>query len=144
MTDTWVRCLAAGRATVVSARACLAGMPLLDARTWSDLHGSAEAGVAVAIDPRQESESLWLAMRRLATDAAFRGELSRRARAWWSTQDKTEAAMIEDYRRIVQEVAAAPPGSGTVLPRHFRSDGLEIAETIAEECGVEDGPFGLD
>ena len=144
ITDTWLRCLGAGRATVVSARARLAGMPLLDARTWRDLHGDAAAGVAVAIDPRHESESLWLAMRRLATDAMFREELGERARAWWSTHDKTEAAMIDDYRRIIREAATAPPGSGTDLPRHFRSDGLEIAEAIAEECGVKPGPFDLD
>ena len=144
ITDTWLRSLAAGRATVVSARARLAGMPLLDARTWRDLHGGPEVGVAVAIDPRHESESLWLAMRRLATDAAFRERLGGQARAWWSTYDKTEAAMIDGYRRIIRETAAAPPGSGIDLPRHFRSDGLEIAETIAEECGVEHGPFDHD
>ena len=144
ITDTWLRCLAAGRATVVSASARLAGMPLLDARTWRDLHGGPEAGVAVAVDLRHESESLWLAMRRLAMDGAFREELGGRARAWWAAQRTTEAAMIDDYRRVIREAAGAPPGSGAGLPRHFRSNGLEIAEAIAEACGVERGPFDLD
>ena len=52
--------------------------------------------------------------------------------------------MIDDYRRVIREAAGMPPGSGDGLPRHFRSDGLEIAEAIAEECGVEHGPFDLD
>ena len=144
ITDTWLRCLAAGHATVVSARARLAGTPLLDARTWRDLHGGAEAGVAVAVDPRHESESLWLAMRRLAMDGAFREGLAKRARAWWVAQGNTETSMIDDYRRVIREAAGVLPGSGDGLPRHFRSDGLEIAEAIAEECGVQQGPFDLD
>ena len=144
ITDTWLRCLAAGRATVVSARARLAGMPLLDARTWRDLHGGREAGVAVAVDPRHESESLWLAMRRLAMDGVFREGLRERARSWWAAQRATEAGMIDDYWRVIREAAGVAPGSGDGLPRHFRSDGLEIAEAIAEECGVKHGPFDLD
>ena len=144
VTDTWLRCLAAGRATVVSARARLAGMPLLDARTWRDLHGGPEAGVAVAVDPRHESESLWLAMRRLAMDGAFREGLGGRAGAWWAAQRTMEAAMVDDYRRVIREAAGAPPGSDAGLPRHFRSNGLEIAEAIAEVCGVKHGPFDLN
>lgn len=144
ITDTWLRCLAAGRATVVSARARLAGLPLLDPRTWRDLHGRADAGVAVAVDPRHASESLWLAMRRLATDGAFRDGLGGRARAWWEAQSDPEAAMIDDYRCVIREAAGAPPGAGAGLPQHFRSDGLEIAAAIAEECGVQGGPFELD
>ena len=144
ITDTWLRCLAAGSATVVSARARLVGVPLVDPRTWRDLHGGVEAGVAVAIDPRHESESLWLAMRRLAMDDAFRQELGGQAGAWWAAQGNTQAAMIDDYRRVIREAAGAPSGSGAGLPPHFRSDGLELAEAIAGECGVKGGPFDLD
>lgn len=144
ITDTWLRCLAAGRATVVSARARLAGLPLLDARTWRNFHGGPEAGVAVAVDPRHTSESLWLAMRRLAADRAFREELGGRAGTWWAAHRGTQAAMIDDYRRVIREAAVTPPGAAGDLPRHFRSDGLELAAAIAEECGVKGGPFGVN
>ena len=46
----------------------LADLPLLDASSWRNLHGSPDDGVAVGVDPRREAETLWLAMRRLAVD----------------------------------------------------------------------------
>ena len=107
--------------------------------------GGREAGVAVAVDPRHESESLWLAMRRLAMDGAFREGLARASSGVvGGAAQATEAGMIDDYRRVIREAAGMAPGSGDGLPRHFRSDGLEIAEAIAEECGVKHGPFDLD
>ena len=83
VTDTWMRCLAAGRATIVRARGRLADLPLLDASSWRNLHGSPDDGVAVGVDPRREAETLWLAMRRLAVDGDLRRVLGDRARAWW-------------------------------------------------------------
>ena len=142
-TDTWIRCLAAGRATVVSARARPAGPPLSDARTWRDLHGGPDEGVAIAVDPRHERESLWLAMRRLAVDDGARRALGERARSWWA-RSGAASGMIDDYRRLIREAAGATSGSDDDLPRHFRSAGLELARTIAEECGVESERFDLD
>ena len=142
-TDTWMRCLAAGRATVVNARARLAGLPLVDARTWHDLHGGPDEGIAVAVDPRSESEGLWLAMRRLAVDDTLRRALGERARSWWGARPASVAGMIDDYRRLIQESASAPPGADDALPRHFRADGLELADSIAEGCGVGRERFDL-
>ena len=141
--DLWMRCLAAGRPTIVSARARLAGVPLVDAHTWRDLHGGPEEGVAVAVDPRRESEALWLAMRRLAVDAALRRSLGERARSWCRERRGEAAGMIDDYRRLIRDAAGAPAGSGEHLPLHLRSDGLELAGAVAAECGVDGERFDL-
>ena len=141
--DLWLRCLAAGRPTVVSARARLAGVPLVDARTWRDLHGGPQEGVAVAVDPRHESETLWLAMRRLAVDPAARRSLGERGRSWCRARRGEAAGMVDDYRRLIREAAAAPAGPVERLPRHLRSDGLELARSVAAECGVDGERFDL-
>ncbi len=143
-TDTWMRCLAAGRATVVSARARGTDLPLIDARTWRNLHGGPGEGIAVAVDPRHEAESLWLAMRRLAVDDGERRALGQRARSWFRAQSGTVSGMIEDYGRLIHEAAGAPSGSDEGLPRHFRPTGLALARTIAEDCGVDRESFDLD
>ena len=141
--DLWMRCLAAGRPTVVSARARLAGVPLVDARTWRDLHGGPQEGVAVAVDPRHESEALWLAMRRLAVDPAARRSLGERGLSWCRARRGEAAGMVDDYRRLIREAAAAPAGPVERLPRHLRSDGLELARSVAAECGVDGERFDL-
>ena len=141
--DPWMRCLAAGRATIVSARARLSGVPLIDALTWRNLHGGPEEGIAVAVDPRHESEGLWLAMRRLAVDETLRRALGGRARSWWRSRRGEADGMIADYRRLIREAAGAPDGTADDLPRHFRADGLELAGAVAARCGIDGERFDL-
>ena len=134
VTDSWLRCLAAGRPTIVSARARLADVPLLDPRSWRNLHGGSEQGVAVGIDPRHEEETLWLAMRRLAVDGDLRRTLGARARSWWEARRGRQVQMVDDYRRVLHD-AAREPAAGSP-PAHMRSDGMELARRIADECGL--------
>lgn len=142
VTDLWMRCLAAGRATIVGARARLASVPLLDASSWRNLHGGSEDGVAVGIDPRREAETLWLAMRRLAVDGDARRALGRRARAWWEARSGSEAEMLDDYRRLIHAAVREPAPPARDLPPHFRVDGLELARRVAEACGLDARLFG--
>lgn len=142
VTDSWLRCLAAARPTIVSARARLAGVPLLDPRSWRDLHGGSEDGVAVGIEPRHEEEMLWLAMRRLAVDGDLRRTLGARARSWWEARRGRHARMVEDYRRLLHDVTREPPEEAGSPPAHMRSDGMEIARRIADDCGLAGDPFG--
>ncbi len=142
VTDSWLRCLAAARPTIVSARARLAGVPMLDPRSWRDLHGGSEDGVAVGIEPRHEEEMLWLAMRRLAVDGDLRRTLGARARSWWEARSARHAWMVEDYRRLLHDVTREPPGEVRSPPAHLRSDGMELARRIADDCGLVGDPFG--
>ncbi len=90
---SWLRCLAAGRPTVITDLVHTSDIPALDPRTWTLLHapqpdsgqgGRKKSGpvdpVCVSIDIVDEDHSLRLAMRRLATDARLRASLGRRAR----------------------------------------------------------------
>ena len=143
VTDSWLRCLAAARPTVVSARARLADVPLLDPRSGRNLHGGSDEDVAVGIDPRHEEETLWLAMRRLAVDGDLRRTLGASARSWWQARSGRQAQMVDDYRRVLHEVAREPAAEAGSPPAHMRSDGMELARRIADECGLAGDLFGL-
>ena len=143
VTDSWLRCLAAGRPTIVSARARLVDVPLLDPRSWRNLHGGPEEGVAVGVDPRHEDETLWLAMRRLAVDGNLRQALGRRALSWWKARSGRQAEMVDDYRRLLHELVRERPAPAAGLPAHFRADGMELARGIGEDCGLAGDLFGL-
>ena len=142
VTDSWLRCLAAARPTIVSARARLADVPLLDPRSWRNLHGGSDQGVAVGIDPRHEEETLWLAMRRLAVDGDLRRTLGARARSWWEARSGRQAETVDDYRRVLHDAAREPAAEAGSLPAHMRSDGMELARRIADECGLAGDLFG--
>ena len=127
----------------MSARARLADVPLLDPRSWRDLHGGSEDGVAVGVDPRHEAETLWLAMRRLAVDGDLRRTLGARARSWWEARSGRQARMVDDYRRVLHDVAREPPVEAGRPPAHLRTDGMELVRRIADDCGLAGDPFGL-
>jgi glycosyltransferase involved in cell wall biosynthesis len=122
----WIRCLAAGKPTVVTDLAHMADVPALDPRTW--MPTSARPAVAVSIDILDEAHSLRLALRRLAADAALRRALGDAARQYWR-EEHTIGGMVDDYRRIMAR-AAARPAPETTLPAHLRSDASETLDTI--------------
>ena len=134
-TPLWVRCLAAGKPTIVGPRPRPEEAPLLDPRTWRHRHGAPQEGVAVAVDAFDEAATLALAMRRLATDPARRAALGRRARRYWEREHREEA-MAADYRRVIRTAAATPAPSPHGLPAHLRADGLEHARAIAAGVGA--------
>jgi glycosyltransferase involved in cell wall biosynthesis len=156
----WLRALAAGKATVITDLVHLADVPSLDPRTWtvqgigdrgSEIgkghEGSASAPstrspipgprspICVAIDILDEDHSLRLAMRRLAADAALRGELGRAARDWWA-RDHSVEAMADDYERVMRE-AAARPDPVVDLPAHMRNAGDRRLDALLKPFGIE-------
>jgi glycosyltransferase involved in cell wall biosynthesis len=120
----WLWCLAAGKPTVTIDLTHTAHVPSLDPRTWQSTATSADAPCTVAIDILDEDHSLRLAMRRLATDAALRGSLGRAALQYWR-DNHSVAAMVSDYRRLVDDVLrdAHAPLDPAKLPDHLRDDG---------------------
>lgn len=144
----WVRCLAAGKPTVVTDLAHTADVATLDPRSWTlqqadpdaplDASGAAERhAVAVAIDIVDELHSLRLAMRRLAVDPAFRRQLGVNARRAWQA-DHTLDAMAADYQRAIELALTCPVEPTTrPLPAHAVEDGGALARQITAEIGVE-------
>ena len=132
---SWLRCLAAARATVITDLAHLADIPTLD----PSLQGSPPGGsapIAMRIALLEEEASLRTAMRRLATDARLRESLARAGHAYWAREHTLEM-MVADYRRVLKEAAARPAPAVADLPAHFINDYTGLACRIARQFGVE-------
>jgi glycosyltransferase involved in cell wall biosynthesis len=145
---SWLRCLAAGKPTIVTDLTHLVDVPTLDPRTWSLLHARADAAsvdkpptvadaVAVSIDILDEDHSLELAMRRLALDAPLRERLGAAARRYWEAT-ATLPLMLEDYARVLANAAArpAPDPARIGLPAHLLEDHASHGRRIVAELGV--------
>jgi glycosyltransferase involved in cell wall biosynthesis len=137
---SWLRCLAAARATVITDLAHLVDVPTLD----PSLRGSSPGGsapIAMRIDLLEEEECLRTAMRRLATDARLRESLARAGHAHWAREHTLEV-MVADYRRVIEEAAARPAPAVVDLPAHFTNDYTGLARRIARQFGVDVDGFG--
>ncbi|MGE5357756.1 MAG: glycosyltransferase family 4 protein [Bacteroidales bacterium] len=147
----WLRCLAAGRPTIITDLVHTTDVPVIDPRTWQPLERvwldetRGDAGpaspVAVAIDILDEQHSLGLAMRRLAIDAPFRAALGRNARAFWRSQH-TVARMADDYNRVVALAAERPLPDRAHLPPHVIGDGSAHAREILSPFGLGEDRLG--
>lgn len=152
---SWLRCLAAGRPTVVTDLLQTVDVPMLDPRTWALVHGRADAesvraggtvsdAVAVAIDILDEDHSLGLALERLASDGTLRQRLGQRARAWWEARHML-GHMAGDYVDAIGAALARPvAGPPPEWPPHLRADGRETLVSILRECGAERDGLHLD
>ena len=127
---SWLRCLAAGRPTVVTDLPHLGEIPALVVRgTWTPSRLGPEAAdepIAVSVDLLDEERSLAIAMRRLATDASLQHRLGARARDWWRKRHRMEE-MAESYERVLASAATRP------LPKRradLLPDGSERARAL--------------
>jgi glycosyltransferase involved in cell wall biosynthesis len=132
---SWLQCLAAGRATVISDLAHLVDVPSLDPRTGRASHGGA-AAVALRVDLLDEDATLLAAMRGLAGDGALRRALGDAGRAYWSA-GHTLDAMADDYQRAIARAAGEPARRADDLPAHFTEDYSTPARAIARAFGIE-------
>lgn len=135
---SWLRCLAAGRATIISDLTHLGDVPTLDPRGWRLLQqsGPPQPPVAVSIDVVDEGHSLQLALERLAGDTALREALGRAGRDWWSASHRLEA-MADAYDQLLPAAMAAPRPE-VALPHHLTDDGTGLARELAADLGVAD------
>jgi glycosyltransferase involved in cell wall biosynthesis len=131
LSGPWLRSLAAGRCSIVSALAHLAGIPMIDAGTWARGHG---APIAVAIDVMDEGHLLPAAMRRLATDPTLREQIGSEARAYWQREHSYER-MLDDYQRLIQ-MAAGLPAPQPRLPHHLVNDASGLTGRLLAPLGV--------
>jgi glycosyltransferase involved in cell wall biosynthesis len=145
----WLRCLGAGRATVVTDLAHGVDIPTLDPRTWTVLYAQRDIGdgleppapvepVAVSVDGLDEEHSILLAMRRLGSDERLRRTLGMRARRLWLERFSLDR-MIGSYRSAIAEALTTPerPARGP-LPAHFSADGTSHAVRTLRALGVPD------
>ena len=132
---SWLRCLAAGKPTIVNTLTHLADVPVLDPHTCQPTQTAVGDAIGLTADLLNQEESLRLAMRRLATDPTLRATLGCRARAFWE-QHHTLAAMAADYERAIETAAVSHPNTVVELPKHFQGDATEHARALLEPFGV--------
>lgn len=118
---SWLQCLAAGRATVITDLAHLVDIP---------------STVTLRVDLLDEERSLSSAMGSLASDAALRSTLGRAGHEYWAAHHTLDATAA-DYRRIIQQAIARPARPATNLPSHFLEDYSGLAKDITRRFGVE-------
>ena len=136
---SWLRCLAAGKPTVVTELSHPADVPALITRgTWTPSTETAPP-VCISIDILDEDNSLRIAMRRLATDATLRARLGGHARAYWRSHHAMEC-MTEDYVRVLEAVPE-PPSPRRGLPAHLRPTGTELTLELLRELECRRDPF---
>jgi hypothetical protein len=136
---SWLRCLAAGKPTVITELAQHAALPRLDPRGWVLVGGidggSASSAVSVAVDPADEERLLSSSLARLARDGALREQLGANARAYWRAAHTLEQ-MAEDYVEAIGRALETRPPTRAGLPAHFKTDGAELARRLARDVGA--------
>jgi len=134
---SWLRCLGAGRPTLVTALAQLQDVPLAAADAAEPAGDTVAIGVA--IDPVDEPRDLPRALAALAASPARRQALGARARAWWEAHH-TLPRMADAYEQLIRE-AAARPAPRRALPAHLVDDGTGTATRILAEMGIAELPW---
>jgi glycosyltransferase involved in cell wall biosynthesis len=134
---SWLRAIAAERATIVTDLAQQADIPTLDPRSWSVLDAqpsqTKRPAIAVSIDVLDEDHSLTLALKRLTADRELRVRLGAGAAAYW-LENHTVRHMVKDYEAVLARLRHSTPGHDKG-PRHLRPDGLEHMRAILEPFG---------
>jgi glycosyltransferase involved in cell wall biosynthesis len=137
----WLRCLAAGRPTVITDLAMTGALPRIDARSWLEIatrddDGKAREPICVSVNILDEIRSIELALTHLSSDAALRERLGRRARDWWLHRHTLEK-METDYVGAIERALEAPVPHPAALPAHFREDYSDLTRGILSEFGVD-------
>ena len=142
---SWLRCLAAGLATVTTDLVHTSDVPSLDPRTWLPQHTRRDAGavsspptwrdaVTVAIDVLDEEHSLGLAMVRLARDTELRHAVGANAHAHWQ-RHHTLDVMRDGYEAALAAIGATSRVSRP-RPVHLDRDGTDVVARISALVGV--------
>jgi len=132
---SWLRAIAAGRATVITDLSHQPELPVAYPRNWQPLGPAGQAPMALAVPVLDERHALRCAIDSLARSPARRARLGAAARHYWEAHH-TLAAMADAYVGLLKR-AAQRPAPAVALPAHLRVEGDEsIAALLA--------PFGLD
>ena len=137
---TWLRALAAGKATIITDLVHNHDVPVLSAAAaWTRsaplAHGgAARTPVAVAVDICEEGRWLPSAMAALAGNADLRQRLGAAARSHWEAHHRLEHS-AQDYERVMHATIDRPPDRSR-LPPHLDDDGARRARETLKSFGV--------
>lgn len=134
----WVRCLAAGKPTVISDLVHLGDVPALDLRsmTVACTDPAATDPICIGVELNHDLHMLRLALVHLAGDAGLRARLGEAARRYWAAH-ATLDLMAQDYDAALDRVAGLPdPARPSGWPAHLSDDGTATLRRIVTEMGV--------
>ena len=136
----WLRCLAAGKPTIITDLAHQTDIPSLDPRTRRPIFAMPPAGgpsdpICLIVGLDDEVNMLRLGMAWLGGDAALRTRLGQAARRYWETH-ATLACMAEDYEAALALASREPPTIHARWPAHLTEDGTGLARHLAASVGV--------
>ena len=134
----WLRCLAAGKPTVISDLVHQADVPGLDLRSSAGpgTAGGAAEPVCVRIELIEDVKMLRAALRRLTEDSDLRQSLGRAARRYWARLGTLEQ-MARDYEAVLEEARHAPaPARPAGWPAHLVADGSAAARALVARVGA--------
>jgi glycosyltransferase involved in cell wall biosynthesis len=134
----WMRCLAAGKPTVISDLVHQRDVPSLDLRSMTVSGAAAEDGepICVLVDLLEDVNMLRIALRRLTEDTVLRAGLGRAARRYWDRQGTLEL-MARDYETVLEETRNAPaPSRPSRWPAHLVADGSAVARALVAQVGA--------
>ena len=131
---SWLRAMAAGRATIITELSHQPELPVVDPRNWQPLGPSGQAPVALAVSVLDERQALMRALETLASSPARRARLGAAARQYWQAHHTLDA-MADAYVTLLAR-AAQRATPAVALPAHLVEQGDEkLASLLA--------PFGL-
>jgi glycosyltransferase involved in cell wall biosynthesis len=134
---SWLRCVAAGKPTVITDLLHTGDVPTLDLRTMRTVStsGGARNAIAIMIELIDDVSMLRLALERLSRDAALRARVGAAARAYWASQ-ATLDVMTRDYETALADARTLPaPVRQGNWPAHL-GDGSATGRAIVREIGV--------
>jgi glycosyltransferase involved in cell wall biosynthesis len=139
----WLRCVAAGKPTIVSDLSHLTDVPMLDPRTLAtlapvDRSPEDREPIGFIVELTDEVQMIRLAMRHLVTSARLRGDLGRAARRYWSRHATVEL-MAGDYEALLERTRGEPSRPHPDWPVHLTQNGTALGRQIAQHMGVEFG-----
>jgi glycosyltransferase involved in cell wall biosynthesis len=132
---SWLRCLAAGKPTLITALAQLRDVPALtvNADGVAAVSTNVEA-VGIAIDPADEPRDIKFALDALAGNTELRRTLGDNGRARWARLH-TLTRMADNYRAAISE-AVRRAGPEAKLPHHLLDDATATLRHILAEMNV--------
>jgi glycosyltransferase involved in cell wall biosynthesis len=137
---SWLRCLSAGKATIVTELAHAVSIATLEPASWTIRDGapddpsSAIGPVAISLDLVHEQWSLENAMRRLVLDPELRETLGRHARQYCRAAHGLDQ-MADDYRRVLTRALESDALPLPTALAHLHVDGRERVGEILRETG---------
>lgn len=131
---SWLRAIAAGRATIITDLSHQPELPVADPRNWQPIGPAGQPPMALAVPVLDERHALGCAIDSLARGPERRARIGAAARHYWEAHHSL-AAMADAYVDVLMR-AAQRPAPIVTLPAHLRNEGEAHVAALLRPFGV--------